>query len=699
MIKSSSREINNQTIHIETGRIAKQASGSAVVTMGETVVLVTVVASNEVREGVDFLPLTVEYQEMSYAGGRIPGNYFRRDMGRPSERETLVARLIDRPLRPLFADNYWYETQIIANVLSSDKESEADVLAVVAASTALEVSDVPFNGPIAAVRVGRVDGKFIINPSLSLLEKSDINLIVAGSRSAVVMVEGGGNFVPESDMIEAIFYGHQALQPLLDMQEEIKREVGKPKREIPAPVRDEALAERISEMATPMLQEVIRTPEKKLRQKKRDDFLKKIEESLTPDDPEKEPEIIQAFFELEKKMVRRLILEEGKRIDGRAFDEVRPIECVVGILPRVHGSALFTRGETQAMVLTTLGTETDEQRIETIYGEDFRHFMFHYNFPPYSVGEVKRLSGPGRREIGHGALALRALMPVFPSKENFQYTVRVVSEILESNGSSSMASVCGGSLSLMDAGVPLKEAVAGVAMGLISDGQKMVVLTDIIGDEDHYGDMDFKVTGTKSGVTALQMDIKIDGVTREVMNQALEQARRARLHILREMNEAISRPRSAISQYAPVITTIQIKPEKVRLLIGPGGKVIKEISNTTKSRIDVDDGGRVVIASLDGESARAAAAMVNKIAQDAEVGKLYMGKVRKIMDFGAFVEIFPGTDGLIHISQLDKERVNKVTDILKEGDEVLVKVLEIDKNGRIALSRKAALGESLSDVS
>jgi polyribonucleotide nucleotidyltransferase len=698
MIKSSSREIDGQTIHIETGRVARQASGSAVVTMGETVVLVSVVASNEVREGVDFLPLTVEYQEMSYAGGRIPGNYFRRDMGRPSERETLAARLIDRPLRPLFPDNYRYETQIIANVLSTDKESEADVLALVAASSALEVSDVPFNGPIAAVRVGRVDGKFVINPPLSLYDKSDIHLIVAGSRSAVVMVEGGGKFVSESDMIEAIFYGHQALQPLLDMQEEIKREVGKQKREIPAPVLDEALAARTSEMAAPMLEEVIRTPEKQARQKKRDDSFKKTLEALAPDDPEKEAEIGQVWYGLEKKMVRRLILEEGKRIDGRAFDEVRPIECVVGILPRVHGSALFTRGETQAMVLTTLGTEMDEQRIETIYGEDFRHFLFHYNFPPYSVGEVKRLSGPGRREIGHGALAHRALKPVIPPKEEFQYTVRVVSEVLESNGSSSMASVCGGSLSLMDAGVPVKEAVAGVAMGLISDGQKMVVLTDIIGDEDHYGDMDFKVTGTESGVTALQMDIKIGGVTREVMHQALEQARKARLHILGEMDAAIARPRSAVSQYAPVITALQIKPEKVRLLIGPGGKVIREISNTTNSRIDVDDEGKVVIASHDRESARVAAAMVNKITQDAEVGKLYMGKVRKIMDFGAFVEIFPGTDGLIHISQLDKERVNKVTDILKEGDEVLVKVLEIDKSGRIALSRKAALGESLSDV-
>jgi polyribonucleotide nucleotidyltransferase len=419
---------------------------------------------------------------------------------------------------------------------------------------------------------------------------------------------------------------------------------------------------------------------------------------LTPDGPEKELEIRQAFFELEKKMVRRLILEEGKRIDGRAFDEVRPIECVVGILPRVHGSALFTRGETQAMVLTTLGTGTDEQRIETIYGEDFRHFMFHYNFPPYSVGEVKRLSGPGRREIGHGALALRALMPVFPSKEEFQYTVRVVSEILESNGSSSMASVCGGSLSLMDAGVPLEEAVAGVAMGLISDGQKMVVLTDIIGDEDHYGDMDFKVAGTEEGVTALQMDIKVEGLTREVMAKALEQAREARLHILKQMKQTISKARPEISKYAPIIKILQIKPEKIRVLIGPGGKVIKEIISRSGSRIDVDDEGKVVVSSPDEESARIALDMIDEIVREAEIGKIYKGTVRKIMDFGAFVEILPGTDGLIHISQLDNTRVNKVTDILKEGDEVMVKVIDVDNNGRISLSRKAALGETLDDV-
>jgi polyribonucleotide nucleotidyltransferase len=698
MIKSESREINGQTLHIETGRIAKQASGSAVVTMGETVVLVTVVASDQVREGIDFLPLTVEYQEMSYAGGRIPGNYFRRDMGRPSERETLVARLIDRPLRPLFPKGWGFETQVIATVLSTDKENEADVLAVVGASTALEVSHIPFKGPIAAVRVGRVGGKLVANPTLTEQEESDISLIVAGSRKAVVMVEGGGRFVSEADMIDAVFYGHEALQPLLDMQEEIRKHAGNAKVDFPSPAKDEALRQRIREIATPWLQEVITTPEKMPRQEKRSAMVVKTLETLSSEYPEKEAAIKEELDDLEKERVRRMVLDEGKRIDGRPLTEVRPIECMVGVFPRVHGSALFTRGETQALVLTTLGTEMDEQRVETIYGNRFRNFILHYNFPPYSVGQAKRLGGPGRREIGHGALAHRSLLPVIPTKEEFQYTVRVVSEILESNGSSSMASVCGGSLSLMDAGVPIKEAVAGVAMGLISEGDKTAVLTDIIGDEDHYGDMDFKVTGTKDGVTGLQMDIKIQGVTREVMQRALEQARSARLHILDKMNQAISRPRSEISQYAPVITTIQIKPEKVRLLIGPGGKVIREISSVTDSRIDVDDEGKVVIASPDVTASKAAADMIGKIVQEAEIGKLYMGKVRKIMDFGAFVEIFPGTDGLIHISQLDKERVNKVTDVLKEGDEVLVKVLEIDKNGRIALSRKAALGESLRNV-
>jgi len=698
MIKKCSIEINGKLLHVETGRIARQASGSAVVTFGETAVLVAVVSTDEVREGIDFLPLSVEYKEMSYAGGRFPGNYFRRDMGRPGEKETLTARLIDRPLRPLFPDNYKYETQIIASVLSTDKENEADVLAILGASTVLEISDIPFDGPIAAVRVGRVDGRFVTNPSITEQNECDVNLIVAGNRSAVVMVEGGGSFISESDMIDAIFYGHDALQPMLDMQLEIKSEVGKPKREVPVAVKDEALEARLVETVTPLLHEVITIPDKLLREKKRVEAYGYALEVLSEEYEGRNSEIKEIIHDLEKKMVRSMMLEQGQRIDGRSFTEVRPIDCMVGILPRVHGSALFTRGETQSLVLTTLGTGMDEQRIDTIYGDEFRNFIFHYNFPPYSVGEARRPAGPGRREIGHGALARRALLPVTPKKDDFQYAVRVVSETLESNGSSSMASVCGGSLSLMDAGVPLKDAVAGVAMGLVSDGQNKVILTDIIGDEDHYGDMDFKVTGTKDGITALQMDIKVEGITGEVMQKALEQAKEARFFILEKMNEAISQPRSKISEYAPVITEIQIKPEKIKILIGPGGKMIREISTSTDSRINVDDEGKVIIASPDGETAKAALEMINEIIQDAEIGKLYMGKVRKIMDFGAFVEILPGTDGLVHISQLDKERVNKVTDILKEGDEVLVKVLDVDRNGKISLSRKAALGESQDNV-
>lgn len=698
MIKNSSIKINGQALHVETGRIAKQASGSVVVTLGETVVLVTAVSTDEVREGIDFIPLTVEYQEMSYAGGQIPGNFFRRDMGRPSEKETLISRLIDRPLRPLFPENYHYETQVIASVLSTDKENEADVLAMVGASMALEVSDIPFMGPIAGVRVGRVDGKFVANPTISQQAESDINLIVAGSRSGIVMVEGGGLFVSESDMIEAIFYGNEAIQPMLDMQEEFRREVGKPKRVVQPYRADEELRMKIADMGTPLLEEVTSTPDKLRRQEKSKEALDSILESLSESYEGRESEIAEALHDQEKKMVRQMILEEGKRIDGRSFKEVRPIECIVRLLPRVHGSALFTRGETQAMVLTTLGTERDEQRMESIYGDHFRSFIFHYNFPPYSVGEARRLGGPGRREIGHGALARRALIPIMPQKGDFEYCVRVVSEILESNGSSSMASVCGGSLSLMDAGVPIKAPVAGVAMGLVSDGNKVVVLTDIIGDEDHYGDMDFKVAGTRDGITALQMDIKIDGITREIMQEALYQAKEGRLFILDQMEKAISKPRIHISEYAPVITTIQIKPEKVRVLIGPGGKTIREISNGSGARIDVNDEGSVTISSPDKECADIAEKKIREIIQEAEVDKLYMGKVVKIMDFGAFVEIFPGTDGLVHISQLDKERVNKVTDVLNEGDEVLVKVLAVGDDGKIRLSRKAALGERPDNV-
>ncbi|MFC1579289.1 polyribonucleotide nucleotidyltransferase [Thermodesulfobacteriota bacterium] len=699
MVKNCSMELNGQTLHMETGRIAKQASGSVVVTLGETVVLVTVVATDKIREGVDFLPLTVEYQEMSYAGGRIPGNFFRRNIGRPGEMETLTARLIDRPLRPLFPKHFYYETQVIATVLSTDKENEADVLALLGASAALEISDVPFAGPVAAVRVGRIDGQFVTNPTISEQEGSDINIIVAGNKSAVVMVEGGAEFVSESDMIEAIFHGHEALQPMLDMQIELREAVGLTKREFIPKSDDRSLEAKIAEMATPLIQEVIATADKMERQNKRGDVFKEVAEAFAEENKDAASASREIIEDLEKTLVRRMVLEDGRRIDGRAMNEVRPIECMVGVLPRVHGSALFTRGETQAMVLTTLGTTMDDQRIDTMYGDIFRKFIFHYNFPPYSVGEAKRLGGPGRREIGHGALARRALLPVVESGEGFEYTVRVVSEIFESNGSSSMASVCGGSLSLMDAGVPIKEPVAGVAMGLISSGEKMAVLTDIIGDEDHYGDMDFKVAGTEGGVTAIQMDIKIDGITREIMQKALDQAKEGRLHILGEMAKAIAKPRNEVSPYAPVIKTIHIKPEKVRVLIGPGGKVIREISSATDTRIEVDDEGKVVISAPDGERAQEAEKMITTISQDAEVGRLYMGKVVKIMDFGAFVEIFPGTDGLVHISQLEKGRVNKVTDVLNEGDEVLVKVLDIDKNGKISLSRKDALGESLDDAS
>jgi polyribonucleotide nucleotidyltransferase len=699
MIKNCSRDIGGQTVNLETGRVAKQANGSVVVTCGQTVVLVTAVSTDEVREGIDFLPLTVEYQEMSYAGGRIPGNFFRRDIGRPSEREILTSRLIDRPLRPLFPKNYHFETQIIASVLSTDKENEADVLALLGASAAMEVSDIPFKGPIAGVRVGKIDGRLLTNPTLTQQAESEINLIVAGNRSAVVMVEGGGQFVSESDMIEAIFYGHEALQPLLDMQDELRDALGKPKREIEPLLIDEMLKKRIEEIARPLLEEAIITADKMQRQKKSKEIRQSVADSLSNEYPGMESVVKEEVQSLKREMVRELILDKGKRIDGRSFNEIRSVECVVGVLPRVHGSALFTRGETQAMVLTTLGTERDEQRVETIYGDHFRSFILHYNFPPYSVGEAKRLGAPGRRDIGHGALARRALMPVMPNSDEFQYCIRVVSEILESNGSSSMATVCGGSLSLMDAGVPIKEPVAGVAMGLVGDGSRIAVLTDIIGDEDHYGDMDFKVTGTRDGVTALQMDIKIDGITKEVMQKALEQAKEGRLYILDKMNGAISQHRSNISEYAPSITTLQIKPEKVRILIGPGGKTIREITNVSGARIDVDDEGVVTISSPDKECSDTAVKMIKEIIQEAEIGKLYMGNVVKIMDFGAFVEIFPGTDGLIHISQLDKERVNKVSDVLKEGDQVLVKVLDVDDNGRIRLSRKAALGESFDDVS
>jgi polyribonucleotide nucleotidyltransferase len=571
-------------------------------------------------------------------------------------------------------------------------------LGIFGASAAITISDIPFGGPVGSAQIGRVDGKLIAFPTLEEQEKSDLNLIVAGTKSDVVMVEGDGTFVSEDDVLEAIFFGHQVLQPIIDMQIELRDAVGKEKRHFLTPSKDEELMLKVREIGEPHIKEALSCSEKVARQNKMSKAIDYVMESLREEYEDKEREIRDAIYDLEKRLARDKILREGKRIDGRSFTEVRPIECLVGILPRVHGSALFTRGETQAMALTTLGTESDEQKIESIYGDTYRGFTFHYNFPPFSVGEAKRLGAPGRREIGHGALARRALLPVLLEKDDFPYAVRVVSEIVESNGSSSMASVCGGSLSLMDAGVPVKDPVAGVAMGLISEGENVAILTDIIGDEDHFGDMDFKVTGTEYGITALQMDIKIDGLKKEIMAKALHQAREARIHILNEMNKALSQSRSEISKYAPRIVTITVKPEKIRDIIGPGGKMIKHISLTTGTQINIDDDGTVVIASIESEGTDKAIKMIEDIVKEAEIGKFYVGKVKKIMDFGAFVEVLPGSEGLIHISQLSHDRVGKVTDVLKEGDEVLVKVTDIDSNGKIRLSRKAALGRSADDL-
>ena len=698
MIKNVTRDFNGRTVNVETGRVAGESSGAVVVTMGETVVLVTVVSTDQTREGVDFLPLTVDLQEMSYAAGKIPGNFWRRDMGRPSEKEILTSRLIDRPLRPLFPDHYNFETQVIASVLSFDRENDPDPLGILGASAAISLSDIPFMGPVGSARVGRIDGKFIAFPTLEEQEKSDVDLIVVGTKTAVVMVEAGSKFVSEDDMLDAIFFGHESLQPIIDMQLELREAEGKEKRNFISPETDGQLMAKVTELGETLMREALSQPDKTSRQKKKAEVTNSIIESLQEEYGERGGEITEAIHDLERRLVRHMVLKEGRRIDGRSFTEVRPIECLVGVLPRVHGSALFTRGETQALVSTTLGTESDEQRIESIYGDSFRRFTFHYNFPPFSVGEARRLGAPGRREIGHGSLARRALLPVLIEKEDFPYAIRVVSEILESNGSSSMASVCGGSLSVMDAGIPVTAPVAGVAMGLISEEDEVAILTDIMGDEDHFGDMDFKVAGTRTGITALQMDIKIDGLTKEVMGKALSQAKEARLQILDEMDKALSESRPEISKYAPRITIIDVKPEKIKDVIGPGGRMIKHITVTTGTQISVDNDGKVSIASTESEGAEKAIEMIKELVKEAEVGKLYVGKVIKIVDFGAFVEIMPGTDGLIHISQLADERVRRVTDILKEGDEVLVKVIDIDSNGKIRLSRKAALGHSVDET-
>jgi polyribonucleotide nucleotidyltransferase len=693
MIKKVEVDFHGRPLSIEVGKVAKQADGAALVRYGETVVLATAVADKDLNRDTDFFPLTVDYQEKTFAAGKIPGGFFKRE-GRPSEKEILTCRLIDRSIRPLFSEGLRCETQVIATVLSADRENDPDVVAMLGASVALQVSDIPFNGPLAGVRIGRIKGQWVVNPTQSQLLESDTDIFLSGSREAIVMVEGGAKMVPEDEILEALFTGHEAIQPLLQIQEEIRAEIGKPKRQVPLAELDPAVARRVEQMALSKLQQAIEIPEKLERYKQIGDIKNEVAEQALAEFPAKEKDIKSAFDELKRNCFRNLIIQRERRIDGRGLKDIRPISCEVEVLPRTHGSALFTRGETQALVVTTLGTASDEQKIDALIGEHYKKFMLHYNFPPFSVGEVKFLRGPSRREIGHGNLAERALLPVLPAEEGFPYTVRIVSEILESNGSTSMATVCGGSLSLMDAGVPIAGPVAGIAMGLIKQGEHVRVLSDILGDEDHLGDMDFKVAGTKAGVTSLQMDIKISGVNRDIMRQALYQAREGRLHILNIMGSTMASHRTSVSGHAPRITTFKVKPDKIREIIGPGGKVIRGIIEATGVKMDVEDDGTVTIASSDEAASRKAIAMVQKIAAEAEVGKIYKGTVRKIVDFGAFVEILPGTDGLIHISQLAPERVRKVSDVLKEGDEVMVKVLDVDKQGKIRLSRKEALLET-----
>ncbi|MGB5882754.1 MAG: polyribonucleotide nucleotidyltransferase [Desulfobulbales bacterium] len=693
MYKKVEAEIGGRILSIESGKMARQANGSVLVTYDETVVLVTATAAKEQKPNMGFLPLTIEYQERFYSVGRIPGSFFRREIGRPTEKETLTCRITDRPLRPLFAEGWMTETQVIATVLSADQQNDPDILAMTGASAALTISDIPFHGPIAGVRVGYIDGQYIIHPTNDQLQVSGMEIVVAGTRDAVVMVEGGADSLSEEVVMEGIFYGHQQLQILLDLQEELRAALGKTKRQVEKPEIDEALARKVKEVAAAGMTEVITTVDKMERGRVYDELKARVVAELQNEKEDCAGEVKDLLGDLKKKMMRDKIVVEKSRIDGRAFNEVRPITCEVGCLPRTHGSALFTRGETQAIVTATLGSEGDEQRVETLEGMSFKQFMLHYNFPPFCVGEVRFMRGPSRRDIGHGSLAERGISAVLPPAEKFPYTMRVVSDVLESNGSSSMATVCGASLALMDGGVPIKKPVSGIAMGLIQEGSEVVILSDILGDEDHLGDMDFKVVGTSEGITSLQMDIKISGVTRDIMSKALEQAKEGRLHILDKMQEAISEPRADIAPHAPKFFTVKINPDKIRDIIGPGGKIIKGLSTEFDAKIEVDDDGNVKVFTPSGDTAAKLLVRIEEITQEAQVGRIYKGIVKTIKDFGAFVEILPGTDGLVHISELDEKRVNKVTDILKEGDEVTVKVLEIDSRGKIRLSRKAVLAE------
>jgi polyribonucleotide nucleotidyltransferase len=692
MTHSASTDVNGHPLSIETGKVAKQAEGAVVVRHGGTFVLAACVASKAAKEGQDFFPLTVEYRERAYAGGRIPGGYFKRE-GRPVEKEILTSRLIDRPTRPLFPDGFTNEVQVICLAISADQENDPDVLAMNGASAALCLSGIPFGGPVGAVRVGLVDGKLVVNPTTSEQNLSRLDLVIAGTEEAVLMVEAGATEVPEETMLEAIAFGHEHCRRLARLQKELVQKAGKPRWAFdPNAGKDPALEARVRELATPRIVAALGVHEKQARAEAINQAFEEVFRALGGTE-EQRAKIRGAFDQVDKAEVRRLIVEQGIRVDGRKVGEIRPIWSEVGYLPRAHGSALFTRGETQALVSATLGTKSDEQKIEALEGGTYRSFMLHYNFPSFSVGEVRRFGSPGRREIGHGALAERAVSAVIPPKEEFPYTIRIVSDILESNGSSSMATVCGASMALMDAGVPIKAPVAGIAMGLIKEGDKFGIMTDIMGTEDHYGDMDFKVAGTEKGVTALQMDIKISGVSVDIMRTALASAREARLAVLAKMREAIERPRPELSPYAPRFVTIKIRTEKIREIIGPGGKIIRGIQEETGTKIDVEDDGRVTIFSPDNTSVQRALAIIQDICREVELDRIYVGKVKKIVEFGAFVEVISSTEGLLHISQIAETRIRAVQDVLAEGDEVLVKVIEIDPNGKIRLSRKMALRE------
>jgi polyribonucleotide nucleotidyltransferase len=685
-------EIKGKKIEIETGVMARQSDGSTVIKYGNTVALSTAVANQETREGIDFFPLTVDYQEKTYAAGKIPGGFFKRE-GRPSEKEVLTSRLIDRSIRPLFPKGFKSETQGIVSLLSFGDENVADMLGITGLSAALMVSDIPFKGPISGVRVGKASGEFIVFPEFDIVDTLDLDIVVAGTDDAVVMVEGRAQEVSEADMLEAIDLAHKEIRKINSIQHELREKAGREKRSFELIKIDADLKAKVTDYVSDKIRERIGIPDKLKRQQELDIVLKETQEKFSSDEQDTSKHVAEIFYEVEKGLVRSSIVEERVRSDGRKPDEIRAISSSVGLLPRVHGSALFVRGETQALAVTTLGTRDDEQKIDALEGEYYKTFMLHYNFPPFSVGEARFLRGPGRREVGHGSLAEKAIRPVIPSKDDFPYTVRVVSDILESNGSSSMATVCGTTLALMDAGVPIKTPVAGIAMGLIKEGDTAIVLTDILGLEDHLGDMDFKVTGTAEGITAFQMDVKIAGISREIMEQALGQAREGRLFILKKMSETMEVPREGLSPHAPRIYTMQIKQDRIRDVIGTGGKVIRGIIEQTGVKINVNDDGTVLIASSDEASAREAIQIVEGIVEEPELGKIYDGKVVRITDFGAFVEILPGTDGLLHISQIDFKRIDKVTDVLHEGDEVPVKVIEIDKMGRIRLSRKEALKE------